>query len=810
MLSIVDASGEVLSGLVSGSVYSAIMRNIARQKRDFSKKREEWLQRVIKAHLVLAIVASLLSPAQASQASPIQENTEWDTYFRSLAATFNEMVAQTRNKIIMSSVTEIINLCWYMLSNTPCWTCSTIEFIFYTVPMTCWTEGDYISAFFNLLLILAISYAAYFMLCYGIIALCTAWRVNRMAIRNAATLSRELPWILYNWIVFWRKPFVVLGGEDHVTAKSSFDKNGKRVIKVYLRGKEIQTIVDKESAMAKEMAFPGTKAHKVQSLSNEMLRSQVLFYCKSSNEFVFVGQGTVVAIKCMDGPTRNYVLTAAHVADAATHFSAACTHGSAGQRFQELGTFVIKTAYRTPEELDLCAFEVSQSQLSKASLPTYPSLRPCNPCNSRDCYVTEDDVLECIGLGDPHSSGEGFYHSSGKVVDSPVPHGYILGHKASTKHGWSGCGLFRRHGTSLNLAGIHTGRIDQANSFILVEEVEEYLARDYWMGLMAKESQTRKNRKGGGRRGADADAARNDRVRFMAGTGDYSGYTKDSALSASAKESATQEEPTQVGKPKSAAMNALLGLKKHEDALAEAKAILAKAQAAKPAAEIPPFRAPATKPQAGAAAVNGNSKENPRVTFSSQKPTTSSFQFPISGREGSKLSALALGRLTKLNPSRVMSGSEQSSETSSPTSKRSSTTPDSPRTTSSKASSNTTPTSTEELESERPIGKQRSKLIQSVTQTLALSGASACTMDWIKQGSNQSLKELGKLLSTAQTANPPQGTPTDSTSKPTEASSTKLKASSRTKSSPGSQESTSARASSTPINRLGRGGSRRA
>jgi len=823
MLSIVDESGEVLSGMVSRSVHSAILRNIARQKKDYSKKREEWLQRVIKAHLVLAICLSLLSPAFASGESSNQENTDWEKYFRDFAASFNQQVSSARNVALQSMFTKGISLGWYLLTSIPGFVAWTLKFAFYDVPVTCWEKGDYLAAFLNLFLVSLIVYVAYYVFCLVILAVCAAWRANRMLVKNATTLMRELPWILYNCVVFWRKPFVVLGGEDHISAKYVME-DGRKVIKVYLRGREIQTIVDNSPIVAKEMAFPGTKAHKVQSLANDMLRTQVLFYYKTTSEFVFVGQGTVVAIKSLDGVTRIYVVTAAHVADAATHYSAACTHGSAGQRFQEIGKFVVKTAYKTPDDLDFCAFEVSQSQLSKASLPTHPSLKAASPCNTRDCYVTEDDVLECIGLGDPHSLIDGFFHSSGKVLDSPASHDFILGHMASTKHGWSGCGMFRRHGTTLNLAGIHTGRCGDVNSMVLFEEMEEYLSRDIWLNAMSKESPTRKNRKGGGRKGADANQVRSDRARLAAATGEFSGYDavgsgqKQSALNAPAQERAmTDDEKAKASKAKSAAIKALRGVAKQEQDLAEAKSILAKALAKKQADDAaaaanaasntatPPFRAPVIKPQTGATAVAGSLKG--KVTFSKQEPTTSSFQFPRSGMEGSKLSALALGRLIKPKQAKATNESEPSSENSSQTSRTSSTTPTSPKTPSSAASSNITPTNMEESGFTTAIGKQRKKLIQGLTKTLASAGASACVMDLMKQGSNQSLRELGKLLSTASTASPPQGTPTDSTSKPTEASSTKSKATLKKKFSPGSAKSTLATETSSTTKKTAKSGS---
>jgi len=355
--------------------------------------------------------------------------------------------------------------------------------------------------------------------------------------------------------------------------------------------------------------------------------------------------------------------------------------------------------------------------------------------------------------------------------------------------------MFRRKDQALHLAGVHTGRCGEVNSFVLFEEMEEYLSRDIWIDSVTKESPVRKNRKGG-RKGADAVEARSDRAKFTAATGQFSSYAdavgsghKDRAP---AKERAmTDEEKAIAFEAKSKAIKALQGVKNQQSALADAKRILA----------AQPFQAPAKKPLAGESAVSKG-----KVSFSALGPTTNFFHLPNSGKVGLKLSGLAPGKLTKLSRAKEMIESEPSSESSSPRLSPSSTTPTTPKQPSSPASSSITQTNMAESGFREVMGRQRKKLIQSLTSRLALAGASTCMMDLIKQGSNQCLKDFGKLLSSAPTASPPQGTPTDSTSKPTEACSTKSAAKSKTKSSTGSAKSTSANTNSQSSKKTGKSG----
>jgi len=698
---------------------------------------------------------------------------------------------------------------WYGMVAVPNVVMSVITVTCYEVPARAYREANIIMAVLNFFVIAIEVWLVYAVICFFVLKWKMAIRSNNIWLRNFFTVMRELPYEIRNVVFFWARPVVLCGIETGLTAK--YAPNGD--IQVFLNGRLISE-TKPVGTTHKEMAFASSTSKKVTDLSNFMVRSSVCFYYKADNAYSFVGMGSVVKIKGVDGCQRLYLVTAAHVADASTHFSAAATHGSSGQRFVLLGEAVVKSPYTKEDDVDIAAYEVSQSQLSGASLSTYPSLKPAETCSISDgAYITDAEILECMGYGDPFSEEKGFFRSHGPAVDSPVSNPMIGGHQASTRKGWSGCGLYMRKGQKTYLAGVHTGAHGQTNTFVLMEELNEFLRDD----LIVKEregSGTRKSRKfggGEGRQSSNAKGARSFRAMYIAGTNQPDTYNYRGRLENAASvddiltvKKLIEEDSAERSAPKV-----------EEKPMAERRKDLSSAMQA--------FVSPVKKPQTGLPAVmtkeSPKQSENPKAEVAKANEPTPAPPAKEKDLEKAILQPVpiivptqpqslgvtevttlvtALGQSILKDLRKEIKESVSSSQSSSPTSTTSSTSQASPKMPSSEVSaSTTTKPSTQESQFQEVVGKQRKKLLQKVTSQLASNGCSQSAMDSMKALSSTCLKEVLKCFSPQSTASPPQGTPTASTSDQTDSSSTKQKKKSKKKSGNASSESTSTKTTST-------------
>jgi hypothetical protein len=893
MLTIVSESGEVLHGMVTSSVRSAITRNIARQKRDYSKTREAWIQRVIKAHLTLAILMSVLSLGASTNFARIaptlhqstdwssdleiplkiagnstkdlpklvvtvddkihmwrqrkatgfpfhesfpdpeinlpedefsnQTNTDWSTYLDERLYAFNRWIWLQQKEMVQVTWWTALKVVWRALKAMPPLIASVFSLAFYDLPILVWKQQNSVIFVFNLVIITALLYLTYAMVCAVAIGTARCFSYTKRFSNNVGITMREFPWMVYNLVVFWRAPVEINGCEDVLTAK--FEQvDGRKVVSVYLRGKKIHTLNDPDNGTSrKEMAFPSNPAKKIEKVNNDILRTQVMFYFndKTTNHYSFVGQGTIVKITDLHGKERLYVVTATHVYVCASHFSAANSHGSAGQRFVEVPEARIKAPCQKDSDLDFCCFEIDQSKMSKAACPTYPTLVPAVSCSrTSSSWLVSNDVLEAVGCGQPDGDGLGFYRTTGKATTRPTENPYVFGHVLSTKHGWSGCGLFRRATNGkLHLAGIHTGRIRDENAFILMEEMHEMLEDDNFFDVLSakvNESPTRHNRlfDEGGRQGTAARDRRFDKATYAAGTGDYSKFTSN-------KDAVPGAAPLRISADEERGLDEIS--EKEEEAKKKKKVLDLKQLLEEICSDSPSdFQSPAEKPPTGQGAVEKkpNISTLERAISSSllrkQSESSSNIQDGAStpAQELTQSKSSAPVQESSTEPESTRKGTQESVNSSKPSSrkpKKSTSTQTAPKKQSSPASLNTIPENTPESDFQPVKATGREKLLQDTTSKLASLGGFPSLQTWAESASKKSLKEIGAILSKVSTQSPPQDIPTDSSSQTTTECSPQQKETSRIRFGNVSKRSYSPvlrTRLSGPALRLGRGGLR--
>jgi hypothetical protein len=748
-----------------------------------------------------------------------QANTDWKTAIDKQLYTFNRWVWELQKELVEVTWWTAIKMIWKALKAIPVIVAWLFKFAFYELPVSVWKQQNSVIFVFNLAVIAAVLYSTYVALCCFVLTTCRVLGYSKRFTNNVGVTMREFPWMVYNLIVFWKKPILIFGGEDNLTAKYEL-MNGKKVVSVFLRGMKIHTLENVDSDFRKEMAFANNPAKKIEKLDNDILRTQVLFYFndKTSNNYTFVGQGTVVRVKDTVGKERLYVVTATHVYVCASHFSAANSHGSAGQRFVEIPEAKVKAPYAEIDDLDFCCFEIDQSKMSRASCPTYPSLVPAIACsNTVSSWVIDNDVLEAVGYGQPDGEGLGFYRSTGKATQRPTDNPYVYGHILSTKHGWSGCGLFRRAtNQKLHLAGIHTGKVRSENAFILMEEMHELLCHDDFLSEFDKETPTRHNRlyDGGGRQGADAKDSRKQKAMYKAGTGSYSGFVdKQSALAGvslrpTVDELKGIEEIAEVKEEEAKKNRPPLDLKKlFTEAFADE--------------QNSAFQGPVEKPPTGQKAVERkpNTSTLERATsFLQNRSKSESCQKGMPSREQvqdqnpfKSLASVPENSTEPASRQKEITKSVKSSNGASQKSKKATSTQTALNKQSSQVSSNTTQANTQESGFQKVLGKQRERLLRDTTGKLDSLGDFPSLKEWAASASKSTLKELGTMLSKASTKSPPQGTPTDSSLQTTNECSEPQKETLRTKSGNASKRSSSPVLRTTfscPVLRLGRSGLR--
>jgi len=678
-----------------------------------------------------------------------------------------------------------LKVVWGALKATPSLIAFVFSLAFYDLPVLVWQQQNSVIFVFNLVVIAALLYFTYVVVCTVVVGIARFFGSTKRFSNNVGITMRELPWMAYNLIVFWRPPVEINGCEDPLTAKYE-QVDGKKVVSVYLRGRKIHTLNDPDNGTSrKEMAFPSNPAKKIEKVNNDILRTQVMFYFndKTTNHYSFVGQGTIVKITDLHGKERLYVVTATHVYVCASHFSAANSHGSAGQRFVEVPEARIKAPCQKDSDLDFCCFEIDQSKMSKAACPTYPTLVPAVSCSrTSSSWLVSNDVLESVGYGQPDGDGLGFYRSTGKATTRPTENPYVFGHVLSTKHGWSGCGLFRRATNGkLHLAGIHTGRIRDENAFILMEEMHEMLEDDNFFDVLSakvNETPTRHNRlfDEGGRQGAAAKDRRFDKASYAAGTGDYSGF-------ASNKNAAPGAVPLRISADEERGLDEIS--EKEEEAKKKKKVLDLKQLLKEICSDSPSdFQSPAEKPPTGQAAVEKkpNISTLERAISSSQLRKQSESSSNIQDQGPTQSKSLAPVPESSTEPESTRKGTQESansSKASSRKSKKSTSTQNAPKKQSSPASSNTTQENTPESGFQLAKATGRERLLQDTTSKLASLGGFPSLQTWAESASKRSLKEIGAILSKVSTQSPPQDIPTGSSSQTTTECSQQQKETSR-------------------------------
>jgi len=611
MITIVDEDGEVLQGMVTQRGYRVIMSNIRKQKKDPTKKREEWLQRVIskflKPALTIVVLFALLQTASCnssyqqeqalvggrtwmddikgdcldpmvnlggvchdnSKYCPYQEPLCSDVKLREnhevyhlvvdaldkitdyvvnkteLAGEFMKAATPDLRDLIFKSIElffgVISSICgrvgdfmWFLTTFVPAFAQTTYHYS-YRMVVNYEQEVKQLKEDFRKQQMLGVALCLVAMLivvCYLIVVIFFSLKKNAEKLGKFCTRTYYSIVDFYNGLSFCRKKTKVIVARDGVDVRRV---NG--MVEVSLNGivvfKGSEPSVD--NSVKRERAY-AEKEHtiaKVEYLNDKILRTQVTFYSNKGNtpDYIFRGQGTYYQVEMKDGVTKQYLVTASHVADATTHFSAANTHGNVNQRFVPLPKWKIRTEYNQKTDEDFAICEISQAEISKAGLTGYPSLVPAK---TNDKIITDVDKLEAIGIGHPLRNEDGFYLSYGDPLDPPYKDQPLIGgHTVSTKGGWSGCGLFIKRNETVNFVGIHLGEMGANNGFLIFEEKEDDIKEDYWVEKeqVIREAKSGEyqghNRKYGGRKGYDAQQRRRDRACYVAQTCDYDNWTQE-------------------------------------------------------------------------------------------------------------------------------------------------------------------------------------------------------------------------------------------------------------------------------------------
>lgn len=328
---------------------------------------------------------------------------------------------------------------------------------------------------------------------------------------------------------------------------------------------------------------------------------------------------------------------------------------------------------------------------------------------------------------------------------------------------------------------MHTGAHGSSNTYILMEEIYDYLRDELEVKEGSSGSGKRKGRKYGGEgaKGTAARDQRSDRARYIAGT------FKES------KERAAEEpiKPVEIKKFTS-------------DEEAELKKTLSA------------FQTPVKNPQTGALAVTkvDNLKEtkHQRSVSFSEEPTMNSTKTTKTEDTAASTSADVPSALPPRANQKETLGSDESSQASSQKSKGPSTSQTIPQPASSAASQNiTTKENTQESDFKTVQGKARKQLTQKLVKRLALDGTSSSVTDSLSKLSLECMRAILKSSSPQSTATQPQDTPTDSTTGQTDKSSTKTRRNSKKKSGNASSESTSTTENSQNSSKTAGGGSKR-
>jgi hypothetical protein len=619
MITIVDEDGEVLQGMVTQRGYRVIMSNIRKQKKDPTKKREEWLQRVIskflKPALTIVVLFALLQTAscdssyQQEQALAVgrtwmddikddcldskmnldgacHDNNKYCPYHEPLCSDVKlrenhevyHLVVDALDKITDYVVDKTELAGEFMKAATPDLRdliFKSIELFFSVISSVCGRVGDFmwflttfVPAFaqttyhysyrmvvdyeqevkrlkedFRKQQMLCVALCLVAMLivaCYLIVVIFFSLKKNAEKLGKFCTRAYYSIVDFYNGLSFRRKKTKVIVARDGVDVRRV---NG--TVEVSLNGvvvfKGTEPSVDNSVKRERAYAEREHTIAKVEYLNDKILRTQVTFYSNKGNtpDYIFRGQGTYYQVEMKDGVTKQYLVTASHVADATTHFSAANTHGNVNQRFVPLPKWKIRTEYNQKTDEDFAMCEISQAEISKAGLTGYPSLVPAK---TNDKIITETDKLEAIGIGHPLRNEDGFYLSYGDSLDPPYKDQPLIGgHTVSTKGGWSGCGLFIRRNETVNFVGIHLGEMGANNGFLIFEEMEDDIKEDYWdeRERVIREAKSGEyqghNRKYPGRKGYEAQQRRRDRACYVAQTCEYDNWTQENAAKDGAK-----------------------------------------------------------------------------------------------------------------------------------------------------------------------------------------------------------------------------------------------------------------------------------
>ncbi|APG75907.1 hypothetical protein 1 [Hubei sobemo-like virus 3] len=520
-------------------------------------------------------------------------------------------------------------------------------------------------------------------------------------------------------------------------------------VKLMAGGKIIQVIKLDTKDVKKEMAFASSTPSRFYNKNDPRFRSQVVLYRKEGDMYTFVGDGTYTELRGrVDGLSRKLIFTCAHVSDLATHFSAANSHETPQQRFCPLPDPLIRSNYKSKDDTDVAIYEITASDVSKASALLLPSLLPAKACDLQGTWILEGDELFAGGFINPITKEPGYWRTHGPAVSAPVENPLIGGHMCSTTEGWSGTGLFVSRGGQWFLGGIHTGSVGDRNTFVLVEEMVDHLQEEWAEKAMRtdcvrEKAYTSKNRKFGheGRQGEEAKSHRASRAQFIAGTGSYGKY-------GDGKEAAVAVTKEAVSESKVKAQVELLAKLKAEHCDKKAAQLKANALIPKVNENDPGFQRPPERPVGG----------RTEAATSTEKQITQKLSELTKAITKLQATAVAVTpKEVKQAPTQVSSPSSTNSSQGSQ--ENSSSPPSTKEACSSQSTTTTTAPSTEESEWKETTSKNAQRKLRKCTKLQESLGISHS--DLMKL-SPKILKMLTKATSATSSPQAGQATPTAS------------------------------------------------
>jgi hypothetical protein len=770
---------------VCRAVAKAISRQIVRP----SNQRAAWLLRfgVILVSLALCTGADFGSSEVLMSMTDANFQAVYDHYVPTKSSPILPLISE--HKIDVSEASEIEFLGRYLSGGCDIflsylqWTIGTTPHVIWHVVKLfagamafLWAKKHFLQVVTLVTLALISLWGLFYAVVVSIKSTIRTYKWFRSDAYNAWWTLNSIPFWIWNSLVGPSYKLKVQPQVEGVTAQI----DGENVV-IWCGSRKVQTFKISGVTATKEMAFTESPAPtRMINANDPRFRSQVTFYRLNGTEMCFLGTGTFSSIiGRTDGVTRNLIWTCAHVADQATHFSAANSHERPQQKYVKLPEVWMKSGYVENNDTDVAIYLVTPSDISRAGgymLPTLASLKSCD--QQRKIFITDGDDLFSQGPGNPVTKESGYWMNSGPVVDSPCDNECVGGHKVNTTKGWSGSGMFINKAGTWYFAGIHTGSLGSSNTMVIVEEVLEDVQRFLKSELevadkeAAEGSGVNKSRKFGGNEGRSSREARDtrsDRAKYIAGTSQGRGYKECMNIPSEILPVAEEPKPAEVPKPsvhplqkaiqkESADLQAMgLQLASLLKLKAERTAEISLAKQAN--SQLPKvnedFQPPPMSPTEGRA---------PAAAISLEKPTTNTQTKKSKAKATAP--AVVAPEITSTSPENAQTNALSTSSTKpSQVSQKSSTCPILANPSSlNQSTSTTTGTSTPESGWTEKTSKNAAKRLVIATKLLELTGISVSEASKL---STRTLKGLMKIASVKSTSPAVQVTPTDSSPKTT-------------------------------------------